>query len=169
MALDKQHSDFIVFKKIMSESCGYECTDIHQDIESKEYGACSFALDNCRILFRVGKVTPIKIGQFVTLWKRIGNSPIMPYDVADLFDFFVVTVRFHECFGLFVFPKDILYEKGIISKHAKGGKRAMRLYPAWDIADNAQAKKTQAWQLKYFIAINSDQNIDNDIFLNLFT
>ena len=58
-------------------------------------------------------------------------------------------------FGVFIFPKFVLYEKGIISKDGKGGKRAMRIYPAWDIADNPQAKKSQAWQLKYFFDIDN--------------
>jgi hypothetical protein len=168
MTLDNLHPDFIVFKKIMSESCGWECADIHQDVESKEYGACSFILNNRRIVFRVGKITPTKVGQFVTFWKRIGKSPIMPYDVADLFDFFVVGARYNERFGLFVFPKDILYEKGVISKNGKDGKRAIRVYPLWDIADNAQAKKTQAWQLDYFVEMNFNQCVDNDRFIKLF-
>jgi MepB protein len=29
----------------------------------------------------------------------------------------------------------------------------MRIYPTWDKTDNSQAKKTQAWQLHYFIKL----------------
>jgi hypothetical protein len=32
----------------------------------------------------------------------------------------------------------------------------MRIYPPWDKADNSQAKKTQAWQLQYFIKFSED-------------
>ena len=118
--------------------------------ESEEYGACQFEINHKRILFRTGKITPTKMGLFVTLWKRIENGPILPYDVEDPFDLFLISVRTPEHFGQFVFPKTILYEKDILSKERKGGKRAMRVYPPWDITDNPQAKKTQKWQLLHF-------------------
>ena len=34
--------------------------------------------------------------------------------------------------------------QGFASQDGKGGKRAMRVYPPWDITDSPQAKKTQA-------------------------
>ncbi len=30
----------------------------------------------------------------------------------------------------------------------------MRIYPPWDVTDSVQAKKTQAWQLKYFFHVS---------------
>jgi hypothetical protein len=48
----------------------------------------------------------------------------------------------------------VLCERGVISSHAKEGKRAIRIYPPWDKVDNSQAKKTQFWQLQYFIDFN---------------
>jgi len=131
-----------------------------RESESKEYGACSFAMNNRRIKFRVGKITPTKVGQFVTLWKRVGMGPISPYDVEDPIDLFVISVRNRQHFGQFVFPKAILREKGIVSQGGKGGKRAMRLYPPWDITDNRQAEKTQAWQTGYFFEISPDTCVD---------
>ena len=47
----------------------------------------------------------------------------------------------------------------ILSSSKKEGKRAMRIYPPWDKTDNSQAKKTQAWQLQYFIKF-SERNFD---------
>jgi len=55
----------------------------------------------------------------------------------------------------------VLYEKGFISKERKGGKRAMRVYPPWDITESNQAKKTQEWQIKYFFEINENIDIKN--------
>ena len=156
MALDNMHPDFIASQKMIYEPCGWKCNNIRKEAESAEYGACSFDMNNRHIIFRVGKITPTKVGQFVTFWKRIGKGPIMPFDMADDFDLFVVAVRDKDKFGQFVFPKDVLYAKGIISKDGKGGKRAMRVYPLWDIADNSQAKKTQAWQLNYFFGADGD-------------
>ncbi len=123
------------------------------EAESQQYGACTFEINNKIIKFRIAKITPTKIGQFVTLWKRIGDGPILPYDLADSVDFFVVSVRSGHHLGQFVFPKKVLYQKGFMSKEGKGGKRAMRVYPPWDIPESQQAKKTQAWQLIYFFEI----------------
>ena len=69
-------------------------------------------------------------------------------------------------FGQFVFPKSVLWQKGLVSKDGNGGKRAMRVYPPWAIADSVQAKKTQAWQLLYFAEIQP--NIDNTRIKKLF-
>jgi hypothetical protein len=32
----------------------------------------------------------------------------------------------------------------------------MRIYPPWDRAENSQAKKTQSWQLQYFIKFSEN-------------
>ncbi|MDP1835020.1 MAG: MepB family protein [Chlamydiales bacterium] len=140
-------------------SAGFSVKNIRPELESREYGAADFELDGRLIKFRVAKITPTKIGQFVTFWKRIGKGPIAPYDLADSFDFLIVSVKDGERFGQFVFPKSVLAERGIISRSGVGGKRAMRVYPSWDKADNPQAKKTQVWQLLYFYEgeLNCDQ------------
>lgn len=77
----------------------------------------------------------------------------MPYDMADPIDFFIISVRNTTSLGQFIFPMNVLHKHGFISKDGIGGKRAMRLYAPWDITDNHQAKKTQSWQLKYFLEI----------------
>ena len=67
---------------------------------------------------------PKKVGQFVTFWKRTGNGPIEPFDEQDSVDYYVVNVRSAEAFGQFVFPREVLLKKGIISTVTKEGKRA---------------------------------------------
>jgi len=152
----KPNPDFFEAQKYIYEPLGWKYEKIKQEAESQEYGACSFELKGKSIIFRVGKITPTKIGQFVTLWKRSDRGPIIPYDVNDQFDFMVVTVRNKNRLGQFVFPKDVLLAKGIISQDGKGGKLAIRVYPVWDIAENAQAKRTQKWQLNYFFEVDID-------------
>ena len=161
-------TDFFETQKYIYDPLGWKCENIKEDSESKEYGACSFVMNGKKIIFRIGKITPTKVGQFVTFWKRIGKSPIMPYDVSDNFDFLVVSVCDKNRYGQFVFPKDVLYEKGIVSKNSLGGKRAMRIYPIWDVADNVQAKRTQAWQMKYFFEIHENGFFDHKIIERLF-
>ena len=63
-------------------------------------------------------------------------------------------------FGQFIFPKSALLQHSILSKNGIGGKRAIRVYPPWDIATSHQAKNTQLWQLKYFLEIPSKEAID---------
>lgn len=155
------HPDLVAAQKFAYEPCGLICTKIAKETESEEYGAVVFEINTLRIKFRVGKITPTKIGQFVTLWKRIGNGPIQPYDLADPIDLFVISVRSGEHFGQFVFPKAVLYERGVISKEGKGGKRALRVYPPWDVTDSHQAKKTQTWQLLYFFQIQPNKYVDS--------
>ena len=147
------HPDLLSAQKLAYEPNGFSCDEIVQETESQEYGACTFKMNDKIIKFRVAKITPTKIGQFVTLWKRIAMGPIMPYDVTDAVDLFIVSVRNAHNFGQFIFPKDVLWQKGFVSKDGKGGKRAMRVYPPWNAASSLQAEKTQAWQLLYFIEI----------------
>jgi len=132
------------------------------EAESADYGACVFEVNGCSIRFRVAKITPTKIGQFVTLWKRVGNGPIQPFDISDSVDSFVVSTRKNKHFGQFVFPKSALVKHGIVSKEGVGGKRGIRIYPPWDKAISSQARKTQNWQLEYFLEIPIDRAIDRD-------
>lgn len=147
------HPDLLAAQKSVYDPMGLTCSKLMPEAESREYGACTFEINNKTIKFRVAKITPTKIGQFVTFWKRIGDGPIMPYDIADPVDLFIVSVRSGQKLGQFIFPKNILCQKGFVSKVGIGGKRAMRVYPPWDITNSPQAKKTQAWQLMYFFEI----------------
>lgn len=167
--MTKPNTDFFEAQKYIYEPLGWQCSNLKKETESQEYGACSFEMNGKNILFRVGKITPTKIGQFVTLWKRIDKRPIQPYDIQDPIDLFVVSVCAGDRFGQFVFPKNVLCEKDIISKDGKVGKLAIRVYPAWDIAENLQAKKTQAWQLNYFFEIQENKIENNAAIQRLYS
>ncbi len=161
------HPDLLLAEKFYKPS-GLVLQNLKTEDESADYGASEFRIKNQSIKFRVGKITPTKVGQFVTFWKRLGMGPILPYDSNDSIDFLVVSVRNEKYFGHFIFPKTILCEKGIISFNGREGKRAMRIYPPWDKVDNSQAKKTQAWQLKYFIDFSENVNSDFERIRRLF-
>ena len=154
------HQDFLITQEKLYNRPHCICASVAPEAESGEYGACAFELNDFKVRFRVAKITPTKIGQFVTLWKRIGKGPTQPYDALDEVDFFVISVRDGNNFGQFVFPKSVLIEKNIFSKNGKGGKRGIRVYPSWDTALNAQAQKTQQWQLNYFLEIPDQKFID---------
>jgi len=128
-------------------------TDFIPEKESEDYFACTVKFEGNNAKFRIAKITPKKVGQFVTLWKRENNGPIQPFDFSDAIDFVIVAVQKDINFGHFIFPKKVLCEKGIFTDK-KEGKRAIRVYPPWDIAENLQAKKTQKWMLNYFQKLN---------------
>lgn len=142
------------------DACTLKISDFKLELESKEYDACRFTLNGRFVVCRNAKITPKKVGQFVTFWKRNGNGPIAPFDATDPIDFYVVNVRSEDNFGQFVFPKSVLIKKGIISTDKREGKRAFRVYPIWDIAKNKQAVRTQKWQLDYFYEVSSSTDLE---------
>lgn len=141
------------------DKCSLEITGLEAEPESKEYDACRFELNGRSIIYRNAKITPKKVGQFVTFWKRNANGTIEPFDESDQIDFYVVTVRAETKFGQFVFPKSILLEKGIISTEKIEGKRGFRVYPKWDVMKSKQAERTQKWQLDYFYEIDNSTDL----------
>ena len=138
----------------------FELTNFEAEKESQDYGACTFELNGLQIVSRNAKITPTKIGQFVTLWKRLNNGPIQPFDVSDSFDFVIINVRSENQIGQFIFPKKVLIEKDVFTTPSKEGKRAIRVYPLWDKPLSKQALKTQQWQLDYFLLIDEGGQTD---------
>jgi hypothetical protein len=125
-------------------------TNYKENIESKEYYACSYTIDGMNVLERTAKITPKKIGQFVTCWKRNIDGITEPYKETDAIDFFIIKVNSTENSGEFKFTKVALIKHGILSTVTKDGKRGFRVYPIWDTPTSKQALKTQSWQLHYF-------------------
>ena len=140
--------------------CSFKISKLSIEIEGIEYDACRFKLNGMKIICRSSKITPKKIGQFVTFWKRNANAKTEPYSETDRFDFYVVNVKAENRLGQFVFPKSVLINEGIITTERKEGKRGFRVYPKWDKAQNKQAEKTQKWQLNYFYEINETTNLE---------
>lgn len=127
--------------------------------ESSEYGASNFEIENLKILFRISKITPTKIGHFVTLWKRNSNGFIEPYHFRDTIDYAIIIAKNKNHSGQFVFPKRVLRDQAILSDK-KEGKRGFRLYPPWDTPSSRQARKTQEWQTKFFLENSKDLESD---------
>ena len=146
---------------LIYKPCEFSCISTPtNEPENEKYGAFEFTVNNANVKFRVAKTTPTKVGQFVTLWKRIGKGPILPYDANDPFDLYVVCVQEGQNVGQFVFPKKILALQDILSKSGNGGKRAFRVYAPWVTTENAQASRTKAWQTRYFIELTYPNNVD---------
>ena len=146
-------------KEEVYDKLALEMSNFRLELESKEYDACQFQLNSRNVVCRNAKVTPKKSGQFVTFWKRYKDSPIEPFSEKDAIDFFVVHVRTANNFGQFVFPKEVLIKKGILSTDKQEGKKAFRVYPSWDTPQSKQATQTQKWQLHYFYTLEDKVDV----------
>lgn len=145
-------ADLASIQELLFDKSGLQISSFQTDPESQEYAACSFRLNQKHIRFRTSKITPKKTGQFVAIWKRNQKGITQPFVKSDPFDYLLISARHEKNFGLFIFPKTTLIGEGIITDK-KEGKRGMRIYPPWDHAPNKQAKKTQEWQIKYFLRL----------------
>ena len=128
-----------------------KCSSYTKDPECQEYDGYTCILDSCTIKYRQAKITPKKIGQFVTLWQRNTQGITAPFTTEDPFDFYIIRTEDGDHTGYFLFPRLVLGEKGILTTAKKEGKRGFRLYPDWDTPTNKQALKTQQWQSLYFV------------------
>jgi hypothetical protein len=146
--------DFVVALRDIYVPAGLKVTEALREAESADYGACRFRIGGLAAVFRVAKTTPTKIGQFVTCWKRPTTaSEIAPLDKDDDIAFLVVSVSDLNNRGQFIFDRDILLAKGIMSRNRKGGKRAIRVYPPWSKPTAKDAVKTQKWQIDSFLPV----------------
>lgn len=140
---------------------GLQCTgDFSEEVEAREYGGFRFTLEGRQVVFRVAKITPTKVGQFVTLWYRPRvDGVIAPLDCTDAIDFVVIHAASEDHAGLFVFDRETLISRGVMSSNGVGGKRALRVYPPWSTPSARQALQTQRWQVGYFVDFaGSDEN-----------
>ena len=154
------HVDLLANKNLIYIPCRFTYSLAVAENESAEYGAYTFEVNHLKARFRVAKITPTKIGQFVTLWKRTEKGTIQPYDISDSVDLVVISTRKDNQLGQFVFPKSVLLDKNIFSNTTQKGKLGFRVYPPWDKTLNKQAQRTQQWQLHYFLELSVDRPID---------
>ena len=120
---------------------------IQEEAQNSDYGAGMFQLNSKSVRFRVAKITPNKIGQFVAFWEKDGDGK----------------------FGQFVFPKEVLVKQNILKTSDTKGKMAIRVYPRWENPTSKQAIKTQNWQLEYFIEINKTDSYPVEELLKLYS
>ena len=128
--------------------------DIQEERQNSEYGAGRFLLNTKSIRFRVAKITPKKIGQFVALWEKDENDKNQPFTYDNSPDFIVINTFTENHFGQFIFPKTVLAARSILRSEHSNGKMAFRVYPSWDTPASKQAVATQKWQLLYFIDLS---------------
>ncbi|MFV0346581.1 MAG: MepB family protein [Bacteroidales bacterium] len=52
----------------------FDISKVSNELEGTEYDACQFEPNGMKIISRSSKITPKKVGQFVTFWKRNQNG-----------------------------------------------------------------------------------------------
>ena len=144
-------------ESLFIKNYGQKITNLTIENECDEYFGFNFQIEKLNFKFRKSKITPKKVGQFVTLWKRNSEKQTEPFNENDNFDFFIFVSEQDEKFGFFIFSKKLLIEKNILSSRLKEGKRGFRLYPTWVKTESKQAEKTQSWQTEYFIDLTSNE------------
>lgn len=133
-----------------AEFGGFEI--VKYEDQNKEYQGMVIktAKDGCTIRTRLAKKTEKKEGCFVAFWEKNDQNTNVAFDEKDSPDFLCIVVRDEDLQGLFVIPKQVLVEKGILRSEGTKGKMAVRFYPAWCQTLNKTAQKTQKWQLNFF-------------------
>ncbi|MBC9927830.1 MepB family protein [Leucobacter sp. cx-169] len=133
---------------------GHDPSRLSPEPDNRAHGGAIARTPESAVRFRVGKVTPTKVGHFVTVWRRAADGSTEPFPAEDAVETLVVAVRDGPNFGAFVFPASALIEHGIASAGGIGGKRGFRVYPPWAAAANPQARRTQQWQIGFFVALD---------------
>lgn len=144
--------------------------NIQEETQNSDYGAGIFQLNSKTIRFRVAKITPTKVGQFVSIWEKdeANNNQAFSYDSAT--DLLVInTFSCNGDFGQFVFPKEVLLKQNILKTANTKGKMAIRVYPSWETPTSKQAMATQKWQLPYFIKMGNTTRLSIHDLLKLYS
>lgn len=150
--------EIIKIEQLIFRTSKFRIVNLTQDNECREYFGFNFQLGSQQIKFRKAKLTPKKIGQFVTLWKRNLKGQTVPYNLDDGFEFYIILTEFAHKSGFFIFPKEVLARMGILTSSHGDGKRGFRVYPEWDVPNTRQGTRTKEWQGEYFIEINDEEN-----------
>lgn len=158
-----------IIEKLLFETVLAQISNLMVDEEAKEYFGYNFEANNLRFKFRKAKITPKKVGQFVTLWKRNSKKETEPYNETDNFDFYIILAEDNDNDGCFLFPKKELVKRQILSTKLKEGKRGFRVYPNWTKTENKQAEKTQIWQAHYFLNFTTENSETRNRLLEIIT
>ena len=168
--MNKFNKTLTYVNKLLYEPNNLTIKNIREETQNSDYGAGLFQLNSKSIRFRVAKITPTKIGQFVSIWEKdeVNKNQAFLYENAT--DLLVInTFNQNGDFGQFVFPKEVLLKQNILKTANTKGKMAIRVYPSWDTPTSKQAIAAQKWQLPYFINVNDTNSLPILALLKLYS
>ncbi|QDW99632.1 MepB family protein [Staphylococcus hyicus] len=131
----------------------YKFSMVNYEFEqwNKEYEAFNFEFNGMGFKSRLAKKTPKKAGYFVAFWCKNESGKNRPFNFNESKDKLIINIVDGPKKGQFIFPKELLVEKGIIRSEKHKGKMAIRVYPSWETGLNKTAISTQRWQIPYFL------------------
>lgn len=118
--------------------------------QNQAYEGLTFNLRDKSYRSRRAKKTPNKKGYFVVFWEKDAQNKNQPYTFESAPDQLIVLVLDDKKQGIFLFPKKVLLEQGILMNQTSKGKMGIRVYPTWESELNTSAQRTQKWQAVYF-------------------
>lgn len=118
--------------------------------QNQAYEGLTFELNDETYRSRLAKKTPNKKGYFVVFWEKNRQNNNQPYAFESAPNQLIVLILDEEKQGVFLFPKKVLLEQGILRDETTKGKMAIRVYPTWENELNVSAQRTQKWQEAYF-------------------
>ena len=118
--------------------------------QNQAYEGLTFELNDETYRSRLAKKTPNKKGYFVVFWEKNRQNNNQPYAFESAPNQLIVLILDEEKQGVFLFPKKVLLEQGILRDETTKGKMAIRVYPTWENELNASARRTQKRQEAYF-------------------
>lgn len=128
--------------------------------QNSDYEGAILQINNNFYRTRRAKLTPKKKGYFVAVWEKDATNTNQAYHVDESPEKLIISIIDDNKYGQFIFPKTALLTYGIFKNATQKGKMAFRVYPSWITELNTTAKKTQAWQIPYFIDLSTTYDIE---------
>ncbi|MFB7158167.1 MepB family protein [Lysinibacillus sp. NPDC056232] len=168
--MNKFNKTLTYVNELLYEPNDLTIKNICEETQNSDYGAGIFQLNSKLVRFRVAKITPTKIGQFVSFWEKDEANKNQAFSFDNATDLLVInTFNDNGDFGQFVFPKEVLLKQNILKTANTKGKMAIRVYPSWETPTSKQAIATQKWQLPYFIKIDDANSLPIPELLKLYS
>jgi hypothetical protein len=169
--MNKLYKALTYVNEILYEPNHLTIKTIQEETQNSDYGAGIFQLNSKSVRFRVAKITPTKIGQFVAFWEKDLDNKNQAFLYENATDLLVINTftNNNHYFGQFVFPKEVLVKQNILKTATSKGKMAIRVYPSWDTPTSKQAIATQKWQLPYFVVVNNKSSLQIQELLKLYS
>ena len=139
-----------ILQKFLEATNASQPFNYHAEAQNQDYEGCTFSWENKTFRSRLAKKTPKKKGYFVAFWEKNSQEHNQAYAADSAPDYLMIMIQDEERTGLFLLPKAILMQQGILQTATQKGKMAMRVYPSWELDLNQSARKTQSWQTNYF-------------------
>jgi len=158
MIINEKLESLTLVNQVLKYNTDVAINNLVIEDQNSEYEGITFQIDKFTYRSRLAKITPKKKGYFVVFWKKDMDNKNIPFEYSESPDKLIITIIDGQHQGQFIFPKEILRDKGILSYDNKLGKMALRVYPSWVDNLNPNARKTQLWQLPYFM-VHQEQQI----------